>query len=129
MPRTPFNPRQHGFKFDNSFINNFIRIPFLGTDIQTRGRCGGMTFSALDYWHNHLAIPENGALPADGTLLGDDIYNRLVDSMFANGFKFFHFMRTPDHPTVVNGIGVARATREEEFPRLRQMIEKVGLVH
>jgi hypothetical protein len=123
MPRAPFTAQQHGFAFSNSFVNHVIRIDFLNIDVTTRGRCGGMAYASLDYWSNGLAVPESSNLPEDGTLLGDYIYWRLIDSMVANGLKFFHFMRTPDHPTWINGIGVARATREEEFPRLKQLID------
>lgn len=121
--RLPFNPAEHGFAFSNSFTNHVLTIPTLGIDIRTQGRCGGMAYAALDYWHNGLAVPDSDALPADGSLLGDYISARLADSIFANAWKFLHFMRTPDHPTWLNGIGVARATREEEYPRLKQALE------
>lgn len=121
--RVAFTPSEHGFKFQNSFTNHIIKVPELGIDFTTRGRCGGMAAASLDYWHNGLAIPDNGALPTDGSVLGDYLYARLVDTMVANGWKFFHFMRTPDHPTWLNGIGVARATREEEFPRIRAILD------
>jgi hypothetical protein len=121
--RVGFNPRDDGFKFANSFTNHVITVPALGVDVTTGGRCGGMASAALDYWHNGLAIPDDGGLPADGSVLGDYIYARLIDSMIANAWKFLHFMRTPDHPTWLNGIGVARATREEEFPRVKAILD------
>jgi hypothetical protein len=121
--RTRFNPREHGFKFANSFVNHVVSVPLLGIDITTRGRCGGMASAALDYWHHGLAVPPESSLPADGSLLGDYIYARLLNTMQANGWKFVHFMRTPDHPTLINGIGVARATREEECPRIKAVLD------
>lgn len=124
MIRTAFNPVQHGFKFRNDFVNHVITVPSLGINFDTFGRCGGMAFAALDYWHHHLAVPEDSSLPSDGTLVSKYIYDRLMDSIMANAYKNFHFMRTPDHPTWINGIGVARATREEEFPRLKQLIDQ-----
>src|SRR5262245_19744269 len=123
MPRAPFTPLLHGFKFPNQFINHVVKVPVLGIDVQTAGRCGGMAFASLDYWHHRLAVPDAAALPDDGSLVGDYVYWRRIDSMVANGFKFFHFMRTPDHPTWINGIGVARATREEEYPRIKASID------
>jgi hypothetical protein len=95
MIRTAFNPVQHGFKFPNSFVNHVISVPALGIDFTTGGRCGGMAFAALDYWHHHLAIPEDSSLPVDGTLVSTYIYDRLMNSIMANAFKFFNFMRTP----------------------------------
>jgi len=123
MPRAPFTPLLHGFKFSNGFINHVVKVPILGIDVTTAGRCGGMAYASLDYWHHRLAVPDDDDLPKDGSLVGDYIYWRLIESMFANGFKFFHFMRTPDHPTWINGIGVARATREEEYPRIKASID------
>ena len=53
-----------------------------------------------------------------------DLMTTMIDSMVANGAKFFRFMQTPDHPTIVWGIGVARATREEEYPRIKARIDQ-----
>jgi hypothetical protein len=124
MPRAPFTPIEDGFAFANDFTNHVVKIPVLGIDITTLGRCGGMACAAMDVWTKRLAISRNPGLPQDGTLLADYIYNRLIDSMLANGAKFFHFMQTPDHPTIVWGIGVARATREEEYPRIKARIDQ-----
>ncbi|MEV4864585.1 hypothetical protein [Streptomyces ossamyceticus] len=123
MPRLPFTPLKDGFAFGNDFVNHVIRVPMLGVDVTTRGRCGGMAFTALDLWHHRITTSTSSRRPDDGSLLGDYLYWRLIDSMVANGFKFLHFMRTPDHPTWFNGIGVARATREEEYPRLKSVID------
>ena len=119
--RTDFQPATHGFAFANNFTN---KVSIAGIPItETRGRCGGMAFAALDLWHNRLGVPTNTTLPADGTLVADYIYWRLIDSIRDNWFQYFHFMRTPDHPTVVNGIGVARATREEQLPKLKALLD------
>jgi hypothetical protein len=83
-----------------------------------------MAYTALDLWNHGLVAPPESSVPRDGSLLGDYVYQRLVDSMIANAFKFVHFMRTPDHPTWINGIGVARATREEEYPRIKAQIDQ-----
>jgi hypothetical protein len=121
--RTAFNPREHGFTFRNDFVNHVVTIPALHIDITTLGRCGGMAATALDCWHHRLAVPDDPSVPADGSLLGDYIYGRLLTTMAENGAKFLHFMRTPDHPTWINGIGVARATREEELPRIKAVLD------
>lgn len=124
MPRAPFAPIEDGFAFANRFANHVVNIPALGVNITTFGRCGGMAYASLDNWTNHLATPTDTSLPADGSLLGDYIYGRLLDSMMSNGAKFFYFMHTPDHPTLFWGIGVARATREVEFPRIKARIDQ-----
>jgi hypothetical protein len=120
--RLPFNAVEHGFAFSNSFTNHVVTIPALGIDITTSGRCGGMAFAALDYWHHGLAVPDAAGLPADGSLLGDYIYARLLDSMLANGWRFLRFMGTPDAPGLL-GSGVARMTREQEYPKLMRALD------
>lgn len=120
--RVDFWPATHGFAFPNDFSN---KVSIVGIPItETQGRCGGMAFAGLDYWHNRLSIPADGSLPADGTPLADYIFWRLIDSIRDNWPMFFHFMRTPDHPTLINGIGVARATREEELPKLTALLDQ-----
>ncbi|ATQ75889.1 hypothetical protein CR152_16145 [Massilia violaceinigra] len=123
MSITSFHPAHHGFKFANQFVNHVVRVPALGIDITTYGRCGGMAFAALDYWHNNLPIPQDTSLPADGTPLGDYIYNRLIQSILANAFKYFDFMRLADHPTWFSK-GIGRITREQEFPLLKSLIDQ-----
>jgi len=133
MPITGFHSVDDGFKFDNNFVNPIINIPAIGLDIQTLGRCGGMAFLSLDYWFNKLPIPEIRNLPPDGTILADTIYARLIDSLFANGARFFEFMNMLDHPTWLRGKGAARVTREDEFPKIKASIDAgwpcpIGLV-
>jgi hypothetical protein len=107
--RVAFDPTRDGFAFTNGFVNHvkILDIPIA----ETRGRCGGMAFAALDYWHNRLPVPDTDALPPDGNPVADYLYDRLTTSILHNWPMFFHFMRTPDQPTWINGIGVARATR------------------
>jgi hypothetical protein len=120
--RVSFIPAQHGFAFTNDFVNP---ISIAGIPIEeSRGRCGGMAFAALDYWHHRLPVPESAALPADGTPLADYIYHRLINSIVDNWFMYLHLMLTPDHPTVASGKGVARATREDEFPKLKKQLDQ-----
>ena len=51
MVISSFSPVQHGFKFRNDFVNHVITVTSLGINFDTLGRCGGMAFAALDYWH------------------------------------------------------------------------------
>lgn len=120
--RLPFNAVEHGFVFPNSFTNHVVTIPALKIDITTSGRCGGMAFAALDYWHHGLAVPDAPGLPADGSVLGDYIYVRLLNSMLSNGWRFVRFMGTPDAPGLL-GSGVARTTREQEYPKLKHALD------
>ena len=65
MPLTDFDPAVHGFGFPNSFVNQVVSLPnevyrllpgvlrraIPGGNLETRGRCGGMAYAALDYYH------------------------------------------------------------------------------
>lgn len=76
--RTTFDPAVHGFRFPNSFANNFIPE----FDWRTDGLCGGMIFAALDYFNNPgIPIPTQDWEPADGTVLRDYIYARQTNSV------------------------------------------------
>jgi hypothetical protein len=77
---TPFQPSIHGFKFNNNFTNDFI--PQL--DIRTDGLCGGMSFSALDYYFAKVPVPTQPFRPANGTPLHSWLYDRQVNSIVYN---------------------------------------------
>jgi hypothetical protein len=78
MPMTTFDPKQHGFHFDNTFTNN---ISIVGISFTTKGRCGGMVYAALDYYNTGTIVPSDTSLPADGTTLADYIWNRQKKSL------------------------------------------------
>jgi uncharacterized protein YjbI with pentapeptide repeats len=78
MPRTTFKPDVHGFKFYNSFINQRFVGPI---QIVTKGRCGGMVYTALDFYFSHLPIPPDLTLPAEGSLLSTYISERQDNSL------------------------------------------------
>ena len=117
--RISFTPAENGFAFSNGFTNHVVRVPAVGVDITTRGRCGGMAAAAMDYWHAGLAMSTNSALPQDGSLVADYIYSRLMDTFVDNGLKFVQYATSLDHPTWLRGKGVARMTREDELPKLK----------
>ena len=66
---TGFNPLVHGFKFINSFA---------GIDASQNygGLCGGMVYSALDYYNSHIQIPQQAYTPANRYPLQSYIYKR-----------------------------------------------------
>jgi hypothetical protein len=77
---TNFDPRKHGFRFVNDFLNDVVP----SVDIRTGGLCGGMSYSALDYYFAHVTIPEQTYRPANRTTLQSYLYNREVDSLVSN---------------------------------------------
>ncbi|MCS6830036.1 MAG: hypothetical protein RMM08_00220 [Armatimonadota bacterium] len=80
---TPFNPSQHGFKFAN-----FFKIPTNIANITVAGLCGGMSYSALDYYNARTPVPNQPYMPAPGSPLGDYILARQFESVRANMDKW-----------------------------------------
>lgn len=81
---TDFDPQQHGFSFVNTFTNDVIRE----FDVRTKGLCGGMVYTALDYYHASMPITRQTHRPAVNTALHDYIYNRQVKSLAENADKW-----------------------------------------
>lgn len=81
---TGFDPARHGLGFVNSFDNDFVRE----FDIRTNGLCGGMVYTALDYYHARVAVPRQTHRPAVNTALHDYIYDRQVNSIADNADKW-----------------------------------------
>jgi hypothetical protein len=87
---TGFTSAEHGWHFDNDFVNEL-----LGGVITTYGLCGGMAYSALDYYFTGIPIPTHrtGDFPSGMTCPPDSvlrsmIYNRLIDSFKDNFTKW-----------------------------------------
>ena len=91
MPSTSFDPTRHGFNFRNSFINVFVSA-FNWT---TRGLCGGMVYSALDYFNAGMEIPQQSYAPAEGSPLRAYLYNRQVQSVTSNLDKWLEYGFNP----------------------------------
>lgn len=124
-----FDPARHGFRFPNSFVNRVATIPGHG-NVETRGRCGGMAYAALDYYFSNVPVPayttanfSPARVPPDGHWLADYIYARLMNSFFVgSATKFAEWTVHSDHETWFYK-GVTRWTKEEEFPKLRACID------
>jgi hypothetical protein len=127
--RTGFVPDQHGFHFDNDFVNVIATLPGFG-QITTSGRCGGMSYTALDHFHADLPIPAQRAadfapatVPADHTPLADYIYRRQLDSLRVwTARHFITWTLASDHATPL-AKGVTRWTKDEEIPKLRHRLD------
>jgi hypothetical protein len=113
---TNFNPRTHGFNFINSFNNDVVK----SLDVRTGGLCGGMVYSALDYYHaSTRPVPRQDFRPANRTPLQSYIYGRQTDSLVPNLTKWGEIRFNP------------RGARNNEFFRwgltseLRNLKEKI----
>lgn len=90
---TPFKPDQHGFKFDNTFKNIFIDA----LDWRTGGLCGGMVYTALDYYKTRgRSIPKTIYRPTEGSPLQRYLYDRQVTSLTSNLDKWGEIGFNPD---------------------------------
>lgn len=75
--RTRFDPSVHGFRFANTFPNNFIPE----FDVRTNGLCGGMVYAALDYFNTSTPLPTQNYEPGEGTPLRTYLYHRQTNSI------------------------------------------------
>jgi len=80
MPRTRFSPLTHGWQFANTFKTSATRISEFLPDIHYRGLCGGMVYSALDYFNAGVAIPDLNYRPLVGSSFEGFIFSRQQDS-------------------------------------------------
>ena len=122
MPRTNFSPFIHGFKFANFFKNELANIPGFGK-VETYGRCGGMAYTALDYYFGGLGVPLSSDLPADGVALADYIFERQILSFVSpSAINFITWSLYADEPSWFFK-GLSQATRLDEFPKLKSQLD------
>lgn len=77
-----FVPKTDGLQFVNRFTNT---IADLGIDtITSSGLCGGMVYTALDYFTKGKTPPKQDYVPGAGTALRNYIYSRQEHSIFDN---------------------------------------------
>jgi hypothetical protein len=74
MPKTSFQPAQHGFHFSNRDIQYSFNL------MNGRELCGGMSFASLDFFHHQMPIPSTRVAPAVGTPLNNYILRRQIQA-------------------------------------------------
>jgi hypothetical protein len=119
VPRLDFRPDRDGLHFANRFRNHIG--PFTSS-----GRCGGMVYTALDYYLARLPVPTHvdgdfgvSPVPPDGSRLGDYILARQVASITnvsASRFLTWHGFWTSDRDRV-------HASTHHEFDHLRTRVD------
>jgi|GEM_PF-2312947 len=114
-----FDPTIHGFYFPNAFDNPVTSLTVAGdkvVDIKTGGRCGGMSYLALDYFTQLIHLPScspgdfNPASqrnPQDTSWLADTCTRRLLQSWSDCLGKWLSFFT----PLLVSGY--LNSTRDE----------------
>jgi hypothetical protein len=79
MPATSFTPPVHGFRFPNRFEDIVVTDPSGKRNVVGLGRCGGMTYAALDFFNARIPVPPIQRVPY-GLALGDYIWERQTHS-------------------------------------------------
>ncbi len=90
MKRTAFDPAKHGFAFPNTFQTELIV-----QDMRFGGLCGGMVYSALDYYNAKKPIPRQTFRPPVKTPLFEQIYSRQETSTKGNIDKWAELILNP----------------------------------
>ena len=82
-------------------LRNQIHDAILSAPPGAIGMCGGMAFSAVDFYDNHVTLPavarlssQPDATTPDGSRLRDYIWRRLLDSLTANGSTYLKYLVT-----------------------------------
>lgn len=90
---TNFKPEVHGFKFSNTFVTP---VDFGGINgLKLGGLCGGMVYSALDYFNARTPIPSQGFRPANKTALQSYIYKRQLNTLQNTPDKWTELIMNP----------------------------------
>jgi hypothetical protein len=131
---TKFRPSKHGFRFKNKFTGPTYLDTIFGrfkAGDASEGLCGGMVFSALDYFNEGISIPTVKDLPAHKELY-DYVFKRLIESFdVPNGpLKYIQLMH-PKYPDakklggIFGLIPVGRAWRmiREEWPKIKEKLD------
>ena len=104
MTDTGFLPSRDGLAFINDWPDHsdvVVKVPMVGDVVvgdASRGLCGGMVFTALDFFTAKLPVP-NEPRPAPETPLFDYIVERLIASWHVpDGIaKYLQWMNTTTH--------------------------------
>lgn len=96
--RSAFVPSVHGLHFVNNFPDSVFKIAGV-FELRSPGLCGGMSYTALDYFRAGRTVPsDNNTPPTAGHALGEYIKQRQWDSVMGSwhGAKFFSLALNPD---------------------------------
>ena len=120
---TRFTPQAHGFRFINRFEFSFdLELPLVNSvDLGevVYGLCGGMCFSALDYFYAGKPIPQGPSIPEAGSSLHLRLVDRQVDSLSlpAGLLKVLEWMILDDRE-------VGRRTATQTYPLMRRRLDR-----
>ncbi len=130
-----FLPSRNGLRFANAFPDGAavivdLGVTKLGIGNASRGLCGGMVFTALDYWTEGLPPPPDTTPPASGSALFTYLVRRSIDSWaLPKGPLTYLALMNPGYPDGDAGVGPrtvhGRTWRmvKREWPAVRATLE------
>lgn len=122
--RTNFVPTKHAFKFGNRFKNEVRAFGLKKLKMETNGLCGGMAYSALDYYFSGRPTP---AVTNANSTLRKYLLKRQLDSFtFKDSWKFFRWTKKSSR-------SIAAITLKNEIPKIKKSIDRgkpvvIGLI-
>lgn len=137
---TNFNPQVNGFKFINYFQLPksisldlpFIHLSSISLPNLVYGLCGGMCYSALDYYYAGKTILADTAIPTNGSSLYEYLLSRQLNSLDHGTIaKVMVWMLTDDDnlgsKIAQSEIPVLRASLDAGKPAVLVLIRVSGL--
>ncbi|MBI3151763.1 MAG: hypothetical protein HYZ21_06495 [Chloroflexi bacterium] len=136
---TGFVPEEHGFYFSNSFPSVpdiTISIPFGRVEFgdASNGLCGGMVFTALDYFLAKRPIPVITKPPTTGELFNSFVRRLLNSFNLPLGVLKYIILMNPEYPdsdekrsssgNIFTPHGRAWQTIRVEWPIIKAMLDK-----
>ncbi len=123
--RTPFTPQQNGFKFVNrfdfpdffQFKLPFIRFTSISLGEMVYGLCGGMCFTALDYFHSGKPLPAFTDVDDINLKLFFYLWERQLSSLSSD------VVHRVLKWIVMDDNNMARTVNQWEIPKLRTQID------
>jgi murein DD-endopeptidase MepM/ murein hydrolase activator NlpD/uncharacterized protein YgiM (DUF1202 family) len=122
--QTRFSPADHGFRFINRFELNLpvkFTLPLVGPLDLSRvvfGLCGGMCFSALDYFYNEDQPPQDSEVDRIDNQLFVYLCERQLDSLrIPVVLKVLEWMLISDQE-------IRKRMSRNEQPRLRKQLDR-----
>jgi len=132
MSKTGFLPSRHGFHFANAWPPEtpdlIVRTPVGNVPIgnAAAGLCGGMCFTAHDFFASGHLPPAGTTPPPTGSPLITYLTRRLLDSWrIPEGvMTYYYWATTPDHDTLL-GVrhGLPRMTIDTAIPQITTSID------
>ncbi|MCL6501347.1 MAG: hypothetical protein K6T86_01600 [Pirellulales bacterium] len=129
MTTTKFEVKKHGFHFDNGTFRTSVG-PFPCSVL-----CGGMSYSALDYFKCGIRVPELTKAPAEGNPLEKYLYRR---QMTAHYYTWHLFLAAWSAPIPLLGVtsSLVQGSMKEldyylssEGPLVMCLFENMGTGH